>query len=114
MPIRYAAGESVGVTLAGIESRTVEVTLEEVNPAEAAEGEAVVYTATVKDSTGAALPTNFVADLMMDGTVTLASAIAFDAAHYDPPTFALTINFNAPAMTPGDHSVTLKWAKQTL
>lgn len=114
MPVRYAEGESTGFVVTGLERRTVVVTAEDCVPVEVAEEDLVAYTATVKDDLGGALPVTFEADLMLDGDTTLVAGIPFSAANYDPVAFEFSFDWTCPAVSPGDHTVTLKWSQQQL
>lgn len=95
MTIKYLAIDSTGEPFATDETRTVDVTLEGLTLSSGFEGDVITYTATVKDSTVAALPVTFVAALMINGTE-LAS-VAFQPSVYDPVTFLLTIPWTVPA-----------------
>lgn len=112
MPTRYLAGESTGVVITVLYIHTVVVTLESNVPSTVAEDDVTTYTATIKDDLGAALPVTFEADLMLDGDTTLASAIPFSAANYNPVTFEFSYDWTCPVVSEGDHTVTLKWIQQ--
>ena len=112
MAIKYLAGESTGVAFTTEETRSVVVTLEALDKSSGYEGETVVYTATVKDDLGNALPATFVASLIMNATVLIADQV-FDAVVYDPVTFELTLSFIVPAGA-GSFTVKLSWAEQII
>lgn len=95
MSVKYLAIDSTGEPFTTDETRTVDVTLENLTASSGFEGDVVTYTATVKDSTAIALPVSFVVELMINGTQ-LAS-VAFAPSIYDPVTFLLTIPWTVPA-----------------
>lgn len=111
MTIKYLAIDSTGVALDVDETRTVNVTNEALDASLGFEGDVITYTATVKDSTGAAMPITFCAELMINGTE-LAS-VAFQASVYDPVTFLLTLPFTVPAPT-GSFTVKLTSVDQII
>ena len=96
MAVKYLAIDSTGVPFDAEEVRTVDVTDEVLSQPSGFEGDVIIYTATVKDSIGLALPDTFTAELKGDGAV-LAS-VAFQLSVYDPVTFLLTLDFTVPAI----------------
>ena len=112
MATKYLGAESAGVAFTTEETRSVVVTLEALDKSSGYEGDTVVYTATVKDDLGNALPETFVASLIMNATVLIADQ-AFGVAVYDPATFELTLSFTVPAGE-GSFTVKLSWAEQTI
>ena len=113
MPIKYLAGESTGVQFSLYETRTVVVTNEAVNPTSGYEGDTVTYTANVKDSTGATLPSSFVVSLVMNGT-TLISNQQLTSDVYDSETGDLTLTFTVPSLPAGIYTVKLTWNEQII
>ena len=113
MPIKYLSGESTGVTLTVYETRTVVVTNESINPTSGYEGDIVTYTATVKDNTGATLPSSFVVSLIMNGTV-LISNQQLTSDVYDSSTGELTLQFTVPSVPAGTYTVKLTWNEQII
>jgi len=113
MPIKYLAGESTGVSFEVYETRTVIVTNEAVNPTSGYEGDTITYTANVKDSTGATLPSTFVVSLVMNGT-TLISNQQLTSDVYNSSTGDLTLTFTVPSIPAGTYTVKLTWAEQII
>ena len=111
-PVKYEAGESTGVTFETGITRTVVVSDEALDKSVAYLDETVVYTATVVDDQGDALPTSFIVDLLVDGTKVV-DGQALDAAVYDPGTKELTLSWTVPAGV-GTFTVKLSWAKQLI
>jgi len=112
MPVKYEAGQSTGVSFETVETRTVVVSLEAVNPTMAGEGETVTYTATVEDNLGGPLPATFEVDLLFNGTEVLSDQV-LDAGVYDQGTHALSLDFTVPAGV-GSFTVKLSWSKQVI
>jgi len=96
MTIRYLAIDSTGISFDAGETRTVEVTNEALSASSGHVGETITYTATVKDNTGVALPTNFRAELMMNGTQLVQKK--FKPSVYNSVTFLLTLYFSVPQL----------------
>ena len=113
MPIKYLSGESTGVQFSVYETRTVVVTNEAVNPTSGYEGDTVTYTANVKDSTGAVLPSSFVVSLVMNGT-TLISNQQLTSDVYDSTSGELTLTFTVPSVSAGTYTVKLTWNEQII
>jgi len=113
MPIKYLAGESTGVSFELYETRTVVVTNEAVSPSSGYEGDTITYTATVKDNTGATLPSSFVVNLVMNGT-TLISNQQLTSDVYDSSTGELTLTFTVPSISAGTYTVKLTWSEQVI
>jgi len=113
MPIKYLAGESSGVQFTLFETRTVVVTNEALSLDSGYEGDTVTYTATVKDNTGATLPSSFIVNLEMNGT-TLISNQQLTSDVYDSSTGELTLTFTVPSLSPGTYMVKLTWPEQTI
>ena len=111
MGIKYLAIDSAGVPFDTDETRTIDVTVEGLSLSSGFEGDVIDYTATVKDSTGVAMPVTFCAELMINGTE-LAS-VAFQASVYDPVTFLLTLPFTVPAAV-GSFTVKLTSVDQVI
>ena len=111
MTVKYIAIDSTGVAFDTDETRTVNVTGEGLSASSGFEGDVIDYTATVKDSTDAAMPITFAAELMINGTE-LAS-VAFQASVYNPSTFLLTIPFTVPAAV-GSFTVKLTSVDQVI
>jgi len=112
MPKKYLSDQSTGQPFGTEETRNVVVTDEALDKSSGYEGDAVVYTATLKDDQGVALPATFVADLLIDGTEVKSDQV-LDAAVYDPVTFLLTLPWVVPAAV-GSFSVKLSWDEQII
>jgi len=108
----YLAGQSVGQPFDTGSTRTVAVTAEALDVSSGFEGETVVYTATVKDDQGEALPIAFVVDLLINGTEIVSDQV-LDAVVYDPITFLLTLSWIVPAGE-GSFTVKLSWDEQKI
>lgn len=104
MAIKYLPIDSIGVGFDIDETRLVEVTNEDLSLYSAFQGDVVTYTATVKDSTGLALPVTFCAELMGNGYELL--SVAFQPSVYDPVTFLLTLPFTVPGAV-GSYTIRL-------
>jgi hypothetical protein len=113
MAIKYLAGSSTGVTFSVLETRTVSVTNEAVNPTSGYVNDTVYYTATVQDNTGAALPSTFVVDLLFN-TTKVVSGQALNSSVYNPSTKVLQLSFTVPDKPAGNYTVKLSWAEQTI
>ena len=113
MPIKYLSGESTGVQFTLYETRTVVVTNEAIDPTSGYEGDTVVYTAIVKDNTGAVLPSSFVVSLVMNGT-TLISNQQLTSDVYDSTSGELTLTFTVPSVPAGTYTVKLTWNEQII
>ena len=109
---KYLSGSSTGQPFTTEETRTVAVTDEALDKSSGYEGETVVYTATVKDDLGNALPATFVADLLINGTELITDQI-LNAAVYDPITYLLTLSWQVPAAV-GAFTVKLSWDEQII
>jgi len=112
MPIKFLAGVSTGQSFETYETRTVDVTAENLSVSVGYEGDSVTYTATVLDSTVAKLPATFVATLKINGTDLIIDQV-FDAGVYDQGTGLLTLILTVPAVL-GPLTVTLNWAEQVI
>ncbi|GAI88436.1 unnamed protein product, partial [marine sediment metagenome] len=110
MSIKYLGDQSEGQAFGTKETKNVVVTEEALDKSSGYEGDTIVYTATVKDDLGVALPATFVADLLINGT-DLKSDQVLDAAVYDPITFLLTLSWQVPAAV-GNFNVKLSWDEQ--
>ena len=110
--IKFLAGSSVGTPFESGESRTVDVSAENLTAVTGYEGDSVTYTATVLDSTVAKLPAAFVATLKINGTELITDQV-FDAGCYDQGTGLLTLVFTVPASV-GVYTVVLEWAEQII
>jgi hypothetical protein len=113
MTIKYMGDDSTGHAFTTGESRTVDVTTEELDVAAGYEGDEVTYTAVVLDSTEAKMPATFVATLKLGSTAVLTDQ-AFGAALYSQSTGVLTLEFEVPAGATGEETVTLSWADQVI
>jgi len=113
MPIKYLGGESTGVQYTQYETRTVVVTNEAINPTSGYEGDIVTYTANVKDSTGATLPSTFKVDLMFNGALLIENQ-ELTSDVYDSSTGDLTLQFTVPSVEPGTYTVKLHWNEQII
>jgi len=112
MPIKFLAGLSPGQSFETYETRTIDVTAENLTAPTGYVGDSVTYTATVLDSTIAKLPATFVATLKINGTDLIIDQV-FDAGVYDQGTGLLTLIFTVPAAV-GAFTVTLNWAEQII
>ena len=114
MPIgvKYGAGASTGTAFETGETRAIVVTVEALDEVSGYEGDAVVYTATVKDNLANSLPATFVVDLEIN-TTKVVTAQALDAAVYDQATGLLTLNWVVPSAV-GAFNVKLAWAEQVI
>jgi len=112
MAIKYLGNVSPGTPFETGETRTVDVTLENLSVISGFEGDPVIYTATVLDNTLAKLPATFEATLKINGTDLIINQV-FDVSVYDQVTGELTLNFNVPAPV-GALSVTLNWIDQII
>ena len=112
MTTKYLSGSSTGQPFNTQETRTVVITGEALDKSSGYEGDTVVYTATVKDDLGNALPATFVADLLINGTEIISDQI-FNAAVYDPIAFLLTLSWQVPAPV-GSFTVKLSWDEQII
>ena len=113
MPIKYLGGESTGVSLTVYETRSVVVTNESLSPAEAYEGDSVIYTAIVKDDAGETLPSTFKVNLVINGT-TLISDRELTSDAYDSSTGQLSLSFTVPELGAGTFTVKLTWETQII
>ena len=111
MAIKYLAIDSTGVGFDIDETRTVDVTEENLTASSGFEEDVVDYTATVKDNTGAAIPSAFCAKLMINGIQLISGA--FRPQVYDPITFLLTAPFTVPAIV-GSFTVKLTSVDQII
>lgn len=112
MAIKFLGAASTGAGFDTGETRSVDVTAENLDVSAGYEDDVVNYTATVLDSTTAKLPAAFVASLKIDGTVLIADQV-FDVAVYDQATGLLDLDFVVPAAV-GSFAVTLEWAEQEI
>lgn len=112
MTITYNAGASAGQPLEILGTKNVVVVNELLDKPSAYPGETVIYTANISDDSGATLPVSFVVDLEINGAK-LITGQALDASVYDPPTKFISLSWIVPA-TPGNHTVKLAWAEQTI
>ena len=111
MAIKYLGDQSTGTPFETGETRTVDVTSEDLTSASGFEDDVITYTATIKDSTAAALPVTFGVRLKLNGTE-LASVV-LDGTVYTPGTFAFVLPFTVPAAV-GAFTVTLEWVDQII
>ncbi len=112
MATTYNAGANVGQPLEIPGTKNVVVINEALDKITAYPGETVVYTANISDDSGASLPASFVVDLEINGTKVITGQ-ALDATVHDPPTKFINLPFVVPAL-PGNHTVKLAWAEQTI
>lgn len=112
MAIKYLAGVSTGTAFETGETRTVDVTAEDLSAVSGYEGDSVTYTATVLDNTVAKLPATFVATLKINSTDLITDQV-FDAVAYDQATGELSLDFTVPTAV-GAFTVTLDWAEQII
>ena len=112
LPIKYESSQSSGTAFETGTTKTVAVTAEGLDEVDGYEGDAVVYTATVKDDGDGALPAAFVADLEINGTQVV-TAQAFDAGCYDQSTKLLTLPWTVPPAVAA-FTVKLIWAEQLI
>lgn len=112
MAIKYLGGTSTGTAYETGETRTVNVTAENLSAVSGYEDDIVTYTSTVLDNTAAKLPATFSGTLQVNGTE-LITAQVFDAGVYDQGTGALSLDFTVPAAV-GSFTVTLDWAEQII
>lgn len=112
MAKKYLGDSSPGQPFGTEETRTVVVTEEALDKSSGYEGDTVVYNATVKDDLGVALPANFVADLVINGTDLLSDQV-LDAVVYDPVAFLLTLSWVVPSAV-GSFDVKLSWDEQII
>lgn len=112
MTVKYTGDDSTGTNFTTGETRTVDVTTEDLDVHAGYEGDPVTYTATVLDSTEAKLPATFVASLKINGTEVVSDQV-FDAGHYSQSTGLLTLAWVVPAAT-GALTVKLTWEDQVI
>jgi hypothetical protein len=112
MTVKYVGDESTGHAFTTGETRTVDVTNEELDLATGYEGDEITYTATVLDSTAAKLPATFETDLLCDVTVVIDDQV-FDAGHYSQATGLLTLVWIVPAAE-GNFTVKMVWVDQII
>ena len=112
MAIKFTANGSAGIPFGIDETRTVALANEALDISSGFEGDPIVYTVTIDDNTGVALPASFVVDLKINGTDLIAGQ-ALDVTVYDPVTKLLTLPWAVPAIV-GTFTVTLEWAEQVI
>jgi hypothetical protein len=113
MAIKYLAGSSTGVAFSVLETRTVQVSNEALNPTSGYVGDTVYYTAIVQDNTGAALPSTFVVDLLFNNTKVVEGQ-QLNSSVYNPTTKTLQLSFQVPNVPAGNYTVKLSWAEQII
>jgi len=112
MAIKYLAGTSTGTPYETGETRTVNVTAENLSAVSGYEDDIVTYTSTVLDNTAAKLPATFSGTLEINGTELIIAQV-FDAAVYSQATGELNLEFTVPAAV-GFFTITLDWAEQII
>ena len=112
MTIKFLAGVSTGVAFETHETRTVNVTAENLSAVVGYGGQTITYTATVLDSTVVGVPATFVATLKINGNALITDQI-FDVGVYTPGTGALSLDFTVPSAI-GAFTVALDWAEQII
>ena len=112
MAVKYLGDDSTGTNFTQGESRTVDVTGEDLDVHTGYEGDPISYTATVLDSTAAKMPASFVASLKLNGTEVISDQV-FDAGHYSQSTGLLTLPWVVPAGS-GALTVKLTWEDQVI
>lgn len=112
MAIKFTANATLGVPFDNGETRNVDIANEALDKASGFEGETVVYTVDMGDSTGNALPVTFLVDLKINGTALIAGQ-ALNGTVYNPTTFKLTLPWVVPAAI-GSFAVKLEWAEQVI
>jgi len=110
--IKYLGNVSPGTPFETGETRTVNVTAENLSAVSGFEGDIITYTATVLDSAVEKLPDTFEATLKINGTDLIVDQV-FDAAAYSQASGELSLDFTVPA-TVGALSVTLNWIDQII
>jgi len=114
MAVKFLGNESAGTPFGAGETRSVVVTVEALVPADGYEGDVVVYSATIKDDLGAALPDTFVVDVKFDGVV-VQTGVILDAGNYNPATFEFSVDLTIPAIAvPESKTVNMAWAEQEI
>ncbi len=114
MAKKYLGTESSGTPLNAGETRSVVVTEEALAPTDGYEGDVVVYSATIKDDLGAALPDTFVVDVKFDGVV-LDAGVILEAGNYNPATFLFSVDLTIPVIaSAGAKTVNMEWAEQEI
>ena len=96
MAIKFLAIDSTGVPFDAEETRTVNVTSEDLSAASGFQGDVIDYTANVRDSLDLIMPPTFTSELMINGNQ-LAS-VAFQPSVYNSATGNLTIPFTVPTI----------------
>lgn len=110
VPVKYPAGQSAGTPFATGETKSVVVTNEALSATSGYEGDAIIYSATVKDESEAPLPVAFEVDLEINGTKVITGQV-LDASVYDPEDGSLSLEWVVPAAV-GSFTVKLVWARQ--
>ena len=110
--IKYLGNVSPGTPFETGETRTVNVTLENLSAVSGFEGDTITYTATVLDSVVEKLPATFEATLKLNGTDLVIDQV-FDAVAYNQATGELSFDFDVPSSV-GAFDVTLNWIDQII
>ena len=112
MAIKFIGNGSLGQPFEVGETRTVDLSGENLSAASGYEGETITYTVTIIDNTTAKLPATFVATLKINGTDLITDQV-FDAGVYNQTTGLLTLDFTVPSAV-GSFTVSLVWAEQII
>ena len=110
--IKYLGNVSPGTPFETGETRTVNVTAENLSAVSGFENDIVTYTATVLDSAVEKLPATFQATLKLNGTDLVIDQV-FDAVAYSQVTGELSFDFTVPSNV-GAFDVTLNWIDQII